>query len=113
MFEFEKLIVYNKSLQFHQEVHQLFQELRTKEFALQDQFKRASLSIVNNIAEGSGRRTPADKRHFYIIARGSIYECVAMVKVLLNLRMIGEADYMKYYAKLEELSKMLSGLIKY
>ena len=39
--------------------------------ALRDQLDRASVSIVLNVAEGSGRFAPADKAHFYLIARGS------------------------------------------
>jgi hypothetical protein len=45
--------------------------------ALRDQLDRASVSIVLNIAEGSGRFTPAEKAHFYLIARGSAMECRA------------------------------------
>jgi four helix bundle protein len=50
--------------------------------ALRDQLDRASVSIVLNIAEGAGRRTPADKAHFYVIARGSATECAAVLELL-------------------------------
>jgi four helix bundle protein len=50
--------------------------------ALRDQLDRASVSIVLNIAEGSGRFAPADKAHFYLIARGSAMECLAAVSLL-------------------------------
>jgi len=46
---------------------------------LQDQFQRASASIVLNIAEGSGKRTPNDQRQFYSIALGSLRECRAVL----------------------------------
>jgi four helix bundle protein len=50
--------------------------------ALRDQLDRASVSIVLNIAEGSGRFAPADKAHFYLIARGSAMECLAALTLL-------------------------------
>lgn len=77
---------------------------------LADQLTRASLSIPLNIAEGAGRYHKADKKNFYIIARGSVFECVAILDVLKG-KHIDETTYSKYYAILEELSKMLSGLI--
>jgi four helix bundle protein len=49
---------------------------------LQDQLERASLSIVTNVAEGAGRRSLREKRHFYMIARGSATETAAIVDVL-------------------------------
>ena len=50
--------------------------------ALRDQLDRASVSVVLNIAEGSGRFGPADKAHFYLIARGSAMECLAALSLL-------------------------------
>jgi four helix bundle protein len=45
---------------------------------LQDQFKRASFSIVLNIAAGAGKLKQADKRRYFSIARGSVMECGAL-----------------------------------
>ena len=58
---------------------------------LRDQLRRASLSIVLNIAEGAGRRSRAQKRHFYGIARGSAMESAAIVDVL-RVRQLATAD---------------------
>jgi four helix bundle protein len=52
---------------------------------LRDQLTRASLSFSANLSEGCGRRAPADKAHFYAIARGSALECAAIVDVLRSL----------------------------
>jgi len=65
-----------------------------------------------NIAEGSGRFTKPDKRNFYVIARGSKFECVAIFDYLKDMESIDENVFKKYYLLIEELSKMLFASIK-
>ena len=65
------------------------------------------------IAEGTGRFTNPDKRHFYVIARGSVFECVAILDFLKDENIIDESEFKLLYLKLEEISKMLYGLIKF
>lgn len=50
-----------------------------------------------NIAEGSGRFTKPDKRNFYVIARGSKFECVAIFDYLKDMESIDENVFKKYY----------------
>jgi four helix bundle protein len=64
-----------------------------------------------NIAEGTGKATKADKRNFFTIARGSVYETVAILDVLLDDNIINNDEYNEIYALFEEVSKMLLGLI--
>lgn len=47
---------------------------KQEDYALTSQIRRAALSISDNIAEGFGRETARDKKHFYVIARGSALE---------------------------------------
>lgn len=110
-FLFEKLDVYQRSLEIVDEISAL---VSTKKInpALRDQLTRAVLSIALNIAEGTGRFTKADKRSFYIIARGSTYECVAIVQVLLRQNTLTKEEYTMLYEKYEIISKMISGLIQ-
>ncbi|MEJ2479002.1 MAG: four helix bundle protein [Acidihalobacter sp.] len=65
-----------------------------------------------NIAEGTGRFTKPDKRNFYIIARGSAFECVAIFDYLSEQKVINQESFKEFYAMLEEISKMLYVLIK-
>ena len=78
---------------------------------LKNQLRQASISMVINIAEGSGRYTKADKRNFYIISRGSVYECVSLFDIIKDENQISTEVFQTFYLKLEEISKMLLGLI--
>ena len=79
---------------------------------MSDQLKRASSSILLNIAEGSGRQTKADKKNFYTIAKGSAYECASILGLILDSGKMDEAIYKVYYDRFLEIIKMLSGLTK-
>ncbi len=111
MFDFEKLEVYNKSKKFNKSVN-LFLKSAVLDKTTKDQLRRASFSIMLNIAEGSGRFTNRDKRNFYIIARGSVFECVAIFDFLKDIDKLDESVFNQYYSYLEEISKMLFALIK-
>ncbi len=50
------------------------------------------MSIMLNIAEGSGRFSNKDKRNFYVIARSSVFECVALLEVLKHDSVINESE---------------------
>ena len=75
----EKLDVYRVALEFQVTAGDL---VPRSERVLHDQFQRASLSIVLNIAEGGGRRSRRDKARFYAIARGSAAETAAILDVV-------------------------------
>lgn len=111
MFDFENLEVYSKSKRINEAVTS-FLKVAKLDNATRDQLKRASFSIMLNIAEGSGRFTKPDKRNFYIIARGSVFECVAIFDYLKDQQIVNESDFSLYYSILEEISKMLFALIK-
>jgi four helix bundle protein len=75
----EKLRVYHLALDLQVMTSVLVPSLHR---VLRDQFERASLSVVLNIAEGSGRHSRRQKRYHYGVARGSATECAAMSDVL-------------------------------
>jgi four helix bundle protein len=97
-FDFENLEVYKKSLDFINQVYKITKEFPREEiFGLTSQFRRASISIALNIAEGSGRLKKPEKRRFYEIARASAFECVPIIEVSRNQDYIGEDDCRKLY----------------
>jgi four helix bundle protein len=80
--------------------------------ALRDQLDRASVSIVLNIAEGVGRRTPADKAHFFVIARGSATECGAAFELLAARGLVTLQAYRRGRGLLVRVVQMLTRLIE-
>ena len=112
MFDFEKLEVYRKAKQLNIEISGFLESETQISRNKKDQLERAAFSIMLNIAEGSGRFTSKDKRNFYVISRGSVFECVAIFDFLLAKNIIELQTYSEYYFSLEELSKMLLAMIK-
>jgi four helix bundle protein len=111
MFDFEKLEVYKRAKHLNAEVSVLLSKIKADKVT-HDQLRRASFSIMLNIAEGSGRFTKADKKNFYVIARGSIFECVAILDYLKDQKAIQVNEFDSFYKLCEEISKMLFSLIK-
>ena len=110
MFDFQKLNVYLKAKEFSLKISPLIKSNQIDR-TYRDQLKRASFSIQLNIAEGSSRFTNADRRNFYIISRGSAYECAAILDHFDQLKLIEQVDYKELTSLLVEISKMLYSLI--
>jgi four helix bundle protein len=83
MTAFQKLRVYQSALVGVQMIYRLTNQPQlSKDFALKDQVRRASLSVIANIAEGYGRNTVKDKRRFLTISIGSLNEVLAFLDVV-------------------------------
>ena len=107
----EKLEVYQKALDFADSVCTSTEQFSRGYGFLGDQLNRAALSISANIAEGNGRFTKADRKNFFIIARGSVQECVPLLELARRRSLVNDARHAELKSNLEEISKMLSGLI--
>jgi four helix bundle protein len=111
-FLFEKLKVYQKSVDFAESVISITESFPKGYYFLRDQLNRASTSIAANIAEGNGRFTKADRKHFFGIARGSVHECLPFLEIAQRKNLILNETHVTLKASLEEISKMLTGLIR-
>jgi|SRR3989339_1251729 len=111
MFDFENLLVYQKAKEARKLLFALLKDAHRIDKALYDQLRRAMLSIILNIAEGTGKSSKADKKNFFTIARASTYEVVAIIDLLYDDNVINEQQQKELYLVFEEISKMLLGLI--
>jgi four helix bundle protein len=113
MFNFEKLDVWQKAIDFADLVYSMTRLFpREERFGLTNQMRRAAVSIASNIAEGSARTSRIDFARFIELATGSIWEVVTQAVVGKRLGFLSEADYERLYTAAETQSRMLSGLRK-
>src|SRR5258708_3335544 len=110
-FAFEKLLVYQKAVDFADRACQLTLTFPRGFYFLVGQLNRAALSIAGNIAEGNGGFTKPDRKNFFGIARGSVQECVPLLELARRRGLIQNDAHAGLKADLEEIAKMLSGLI--
>ena len=81
-----------------------------RRFALADQLTRASCSVPNNIAEGQGRVTTKDRRHYLVQARASLYEVETQLEILTRAK-LANVDEHEPIAQIEcGLTKMINRL---
>ena len=110
-FSFEKLLVYQKAVDFADQICDKTEKFGRGYGFLALQLNRAALSISANIAEGNGRFTKPDRRNFFGIARGSVQECVPLLELALRRRLLAPEQHTSLKDGLEEIARMLSGLI--
>lgn len=108
-FMFENLLVYQKAVDFADQIAGLTEHFPRGYYFLVDQLNRAALSIATNLAEGNGRFTKADRKHFFTIARGSAQECIPLLEIAKRRGLIDETTHAACRNNLEEIAKMLSG----
>ncbi|MBK7394084.1 MAG: four helix bundle protein [Chloracidobacterium sp.] len=84
-----------------------------KDFGLRDQLRRASVSIMANIAEGHGRKSNLEFANFLNLARGSAAEVQSHLHVASGIGYIDKENFDTLYLKVTEISRMLLSLAQY
>ena len=107
----EKLNVYQKSLDFAEAVGKLTESFPRGQFYLADQLNRAATSIATNLAEGNGRYHKPDQANFFRISRSSAFECVPLLELARRKNFLTSDSHQHLSDQLEQICKMLSGLI--
>ncbi|MBX7052006.1 MAG: four helix bundle protein [Flavobacteriales bacterium] len=77
-----------------------------------NQILRASLTVPLNIAEGSAKFSKADRKNYFITARGSVFECVAILDILMDENLITKGEFANYALNADELLRMLFTMIR-
>ncbi|HCC21792.1 TPA: four helix bundle protein [Candidatus Uhrbacteria bacterium] len=110
MFDFEKLVAYQKAKEVNQKIQKILIDKKINAF-LRDQLYRASVSMVINIAEGTGKLSKQDRKNFYVISRGSVFECASLLELICDENIITNKELVNLKSNLEEVSRLLLGLI--
>jgi four helix bundle protein len=109
--DFRDLIVWQRSVDFAVEVYQITRAFPADErFGVTAQLRSAAVSISSNIAEGSGRSAPKDRRNFYGISRGSLKESESLLLVSQRLGFVTEPACAVALGFADETSRMLTRL---
>jgi four helix bundle protein len=109
----QKLQVFTTSKEFVFECYRVSKALPPEErFGMISQIRRAALSVHLNIAEGSSRRSEAERKRYYEIARGSVIEIDAALDIANDLGFITAIDTKLLGEKMISCFKLLTGLIK-
>lgn len=112
-YKFKKLNVWQKAIGFVSDIYELTAKLPASErFGLSDQLRRASISIVLNIAEGSGSGSDPEFVRFLHIAQRSAFEVIAGLEIAYNLKFITQSELEKISEECTIISAMLGALIK-
>ena len=110
---YKNLIVWQKAIEFVTVIYKTTKLFPSDEkFNLITQINRAVISVPVNIAEGYGRESSKNYLQFLRISRGSILELETLLLISKNLDYLPIEDYEKLTENLNEISKLLQGLIK-
>lgn len=106
--EFKNLIVYRKALEVYSQLTSRVLNIDGLDKDLKSQLRRAMMSIVLNIAEGSSRFSAADRRNFLVVSRGSVFECSAVLDLVAISH---QQEFPDIDSLLVEISKILYRMV--
>lgn len=110
-FTHEKLMAWQLAKTFAKRVYEVTGSFPSAErFSLVDQQRRAAVSVMSNLAEGSGRTNARDQAHFSQLAYGSLMETDAQLQLSVDLGYLPEIIYQELRRAIKELSSAISGL---
>jgi four helix bundle protein len=107
---FEDIASWKKAREVTERLYHSLQNCR--DYGFKDQIQRASVSIMNNIAEGFERHGDTEFKHFLYISKGSCGEVRSMLYLACDLGYVEKDTSKKLLIDVEEISRMISGLIK-
>jgi len=109
---FRNLIAWQKARILARDIYMSTRRFpRDEQFGLVAQLRRAAVSIASNIAEGKGRGTQRDFRHFLMQARGSLYELETQIELPNDMTYFADGDSQRLLKACDEVGRVLNGLI--
>ncbi|WP_300433901.1 four helix bundle protein [Christiangramia sp.] len=111
---FEEIKAWQKARELNSEIYEISNDgLFKTDFDLKSQIRRSSISISSNIAEGFERGTIKEFIRFLYIAKASAGEFRSQLYLAYDLRYIKDENFERLNSRVSDISKMISGLIKY
>lgn len=111
-FRFRNFKVYQEAKDLHRKIFRLTNTFPRSSYYLADQAKRASLSILLNIAEGSSKQSDKDFNRFIAMSLGSADEVVACLEIALDEKLITQKEFSELERECEILSLQLGSFSK-
>ena len=112
--KFEEIEAWKKSRELTREIYQLSRMgVFAKDFGLRDQIRRASVSIMSNIAEGYDRSGTGEFIQFLATAKGSAAEVKCQLYVALDQNYVDDSTFAELSALATEIGNMIAGLMNY
>jgi four helix bundle protein len=110
----KKLVLWQKAVHLVVTVYEMTRRFPTSErFGLAAQMQRAAVSIPSNIAEGAARKGRKEYLQFVYTARGSLSELDTQLEIACQLGYLGPEESIKLQAEMDEVSRLLNGVISY
>nr|WP_321412161.1 four helix bundle protein [uncultured Allomuricauda sp.] len=111
MHKVEDLKIWRKSIQLSKSIYLLIPELpKDEKFGLINQIKRSAVSVPSNIAEGAGRNSNKEFKHFLGIANGSLYELQTQLILIIELNLTKNQKVQTLIDECIEIQKMIYSL---
>lgn len=112
MQDFRNLKVWQKAHPLVLDVYRVTRTFPKEEtYGLVSQMRRSAMSIPTNISEGCGRQSDPDFMRFLVISNGSAKELDYQLLLSRDLNYIDEGTYQRLHAQLDEVCRMLNGLM--
>lgn len=112
--KFEELIAWQKARVLTNYIYSFTEERSVaRDFGYRDQLRRASVSIMSNIAEGFGHSSNRQFHKYLSISKASTLEVQSLLYVALDANYIKEAEFNKLYNLSTEVVSIISGLQRY
>ena len=111
---FEDLTVWQNAREFTNKIYMLTKKFPKEEsYGLTSQIRRATVSIMSNIAEGFDRRSDKELSNFLSMSRASSSEVQNDLYIALDLNYISQDEFNKLYQEAKKIAKQINGLITY
>ncbi|MGD0736570.1 MAG: four helix bundle protein [Terracidiphilus sp.] len=110
---YRDLIVWQRAMDLARQAYSITRGLpKTEAYGLLTQIRRAAVSVPSNIAEGQGRLTDSQFRHFLGNARGSLYEMQTQIELAGSLGYIDEKVVQELMVRGGEVARLINGLVR-